>query len=79
MAKIPNLTTEQLLRGVKKGLAILQKLNSGELKMDYAEECDLRILVEWSLQKLEGKIDIKDYIKLEDQYYNLGIDEVLND
>lgn len=34
--------------------------------MDYAEECDLRILVEWSLQKLEGKIDIKDYIKLED-------------
>lgn len=79
MARTPNLTTEQMLRGVKKGIANLEKINSGELIIDYAEECDLRIFIEWLLQKLEGKIDIKEYIKLEDQYYNLGIEEVLND
>ena len=79
MARTPKLTTEQMLRGVKKGIANLKKIDSGELIVDYAEECDLRIFIEWLLQKLEGKIDIKEYIKLEDQYYNLGIDEVLND
>lgn len=79
MARTQKLTTEQMLRGVKKGIANLEKINSGELIIDYAEECDLRIFIEWLLQKLEGKIDIKEYIKLEDQYYNLGIEEVLND
>lgn len=79
MARTPNLTTEQMLRGIKKGIAKLKKVDSGELKMDYAEECDLRVFIEWLLQKLEGKIDIKEYIKLEDEYYNLGIEEVLND
>ena len=79
MARTPKLTTEQLLRRVKKGIANLKKIDSGELIVDYSEECDLRILIEWSLQKLEGKIDRKEYIKLEDEYYNLGIEEVLND
>ena len=79
MARTPKLTTEQMLCGVKKGIANLKKIDSGELIVDYAEECDLRIFIEWLLQKLEGKIDIKEYIKLEDQYYNLGIEEVLND
>ena len=79
MARTPKLTTEQMLHGVKKGIANLKKIDSGELIVDYAEECDLRIFIEWLLQKLEGKIDIKEYIKLEDQYYNLGIEEVLND
>ena len=79
MTRTPKLTTEQLLRGVKKGIANLKKIDSGELIVDYSEECDLRILIEWSLQKLEGKIDRKEYIKLEDEYYNLGIEEVLND
>lgn len=67
MARTPKLTTEQMLRGVKKGIANLKKIDSGELIVDYAEECDLRIFIEWLLQKLE------------DQYYNLGIEEVLND
>ena len=79
MARTPKLTKEQMLRRVKKGIANLKKVDSGGLKMDYAEECDLRIFIEWLLQKLEGKIDIKEYIKLEDEYYNLGIEEVLND
>ena len=52
MARTPKLTTEQMLRGVKKGIANLKKIDSGELIVDYAEECDLRIFIEWLLQKL---------------------------